>query len=132
MIRLARTLDAWGTPKYNEVLKEEVQQLGTAQLPLQQGLSATSYEEGDKFDEMIIGASEAEGGIRIKAGIFYTGIISGCSCADDPTPVEPQGEYCEVQFDIDRTTAATMFAFFSVLVCLLVGCVLLFVCFFVV
>jgi len=110
MIRLARTLDAWGTPKFNEVLKEEVQQLGTAQLPLQQGLSATSYVVGDKFDVMIIGASEAEGGIRIKAGIFYTGIIAGCSCADDPTPVEPQGEYCEVQFDIDRTTAATKIA----------------------
>lgn len=105
MIRLSRALDAWGTPKFNEVLKEEVQQLGVAQLPLQQGLSATSYVVGDHFDVMIIGASEAEGGIRVKAGIFYTGIIAGCSCADDPTPVEPQGEYCEVQFDIDRATA---------------------------
>jgi len=43
--------------------------------------------------------------IRVKAGIFYTGVIAGCSCADDPTPIDEQNEYCVVQFDIDRTTA---------------------------
>ena len=110
MLRLARTLDAWGTPKFNEDLKEEVQQLGTAQLPLQQGLSATSYRVGDKFDVMIIGATEVVGGFCFLFGFFFTGIIAGCSCADEPTPVGPQGEYSEVQYDIDRTTAATKIA----------------------
>jgi hypothetical protein len=43
----------------------------------------------------------------VKAGIFYTGVIAGCSCADDPTPVDELNEYCVVQFDIDRMTAET-------------------------
>jgi hypothetical protein len=54
---------------------------------------------------MVIAAREAPGVIRVKAGIFYTGVIAGCSCADDPTPINEQNEYCVVQFDIDRATA---------------------------
>jgi hypothetical protein len=45
--------------------------------------------------------------IRVKAGIFYQGVLGGCSCADDPTPASEINEYCEVQLDIDKSTAAT-------------------------
>ncbi|MEZ5541890.1 MAG: hypothetical protein R3F42_07590 [Pseudomonadota bacterium] len=44
--------------------------------------------------------------IHARAGLFYTGIIAGCSCADDPTPVEEQAEYCVVDITIDRLTGA--------------------------
>ena len=54
-----------------------------------------------------IGAHEEPGLIRVKAGIFYTGIIAGCSCADDPTPIDELNEYCVVQLDIDLATADT-------------------------
>jgi hypothetical protein len=56
---------------------------------------------------MIISAADEGNTIRARAGIFYTGIIAGCSCADDPTPVNEENEYCEVQLDIDKATAAT-------------------------
>jgi hypothetical protein len=56
---------------------------------------------------MIIGVSEAAGLIRVKAGIFYTGVIAGCSCADDPTPVDELNEYCVLQLGIDKKTAET-------------------------
>ena len=46
--------------------------------------------------------------IRAKAGIFYTGIIPGCSCANDPTPETEYSEYCEVLFDINKRTAETL------------------------
>jgi len=54
---------------------------------------------------MIHRVAEMENVIRIKAGIFYHGIIGGCSCADDPTPTGENNEYCEVQIDIDKATA---------------------------
>ena len=54
---------------------------------------------------MIILVADDEGFIHVKAGIFYSGIIAGCSCADDPTPVDEQNEYCEVQFEINKKTA---------------------------
>ena len=41
---------------------------------------------------------------------LYSGIIAGCSCADNPTPVSELNEYCEVQLEIDKKTAETKVA----------------------
>jgi len=76
-------------------------------LPLQQGLSQSSYAIGANIKAIVLGVSEGAGFIRAKTGIFFKGIIAGCSCADDPTPVDELTEYCQVQFDIDKTTAET-------------------------
>lgn len=110
MIRLTRSLNAWGTPDFEGILKAEIEQLGAEQLPLQQGLSTSSYALDDKLDVRIISFSEEASFIRAKVGIFYSGITPGCSCADDPTPVEEQVEYCVVQLDINKTTAETTVA----------------------
>jgi hypothetical protein len=105
MIRLPHALHAWGRPGFNDVLKHEIEQLDAAVLPLQQGLARSSHVTDRPFQAMIIGVHEETRLIRVKAGIFYTGIIAGCSCADDPTPIDEINEYCVVQLDIDRTTA---------------------------
>ena len=105
MICLDKALQAWGTPRFSATLKQELQQLDTAFLPLQQGLSFSSYVADSKIDVMVISTSADGDTIHARAGIFYAGIIAGCSCADDPTPVEEQSEYCEVALAIDRKTA---------------------------
>jgi len=107
MIQLTKSLNAWGTPDFENILKAEIAQLGAEQLPLQQGLSTSSYALDDKLKVRIISVSAGADLIHAKAGIFYSGIIAGCSCADDPTPVEEQNEYCEIVLDIDRMTAET-------------------------
>jgi hypothetical protein len=68
-------------------------------------LALSSHVTDRPFQAMVVGVREAPGVIRVKAGIFYTGVIAGCSCADDPTPIDEQNEYCVVQLDIDRATA---------------------------
>jgi len=105
MIRLTKTLNAWGTPGFEEILKGEVEQLDSDQLPLQQGLSTSSYVTDSQRTLTIFRTSDGEDLIHIKAGIFYSGIIAGCSCADDPTPIDEQNEYCVVQIDINKQTA---------------------------
>jgi hypothetical protein len=110
MIRLPKSLNAWGTPDFRNILKEEIEQMGAEQLPLQQGLSTSSYALDDKLNAIIISVSEGASLICAKVGIFYMGIIPGCSCADDPTPVEEQVEYCVVQLDINKMTAETTVA----------------------
>ncbi|MCE5180898.1 MAG: hypothetical protein LLG15_03765 [Betaproteobacteria bacterium] len=107
MIRLTKALDAWGTPDFEDVLKNEITRMKVDQLPLQQGLTASSHALDDNIRAIIIAVSESENFIQVKAGIFYSGIIAGCNCADDPTPVEAQSEYCEVLLDIDKKTAET-------------------------
>jgi hypothetical protein len=54
----------------------------------------------------VLGARGEAGAIRARIGVFFHGIIAGCSCADDPTPLEPQQEYCELELTIDRHTGA--------------------------
>ena len=61
---------------------------------------------------MILNVTESVDLVRVKTGIFYAGIIAGSCCADDPTPISEQNEYCEIQFDINKVTAdaeATIF-----------------------
>jgi hypothetical protein len=110
MIKLDKTLNAWGTPDFVNILKQEIAQLGTDYLPLQQGLSNGNYVTADPITVMINSVAEMEKVIRVKAGIFYQGVLGGCSCADDPTPTSESNEYCEVQFDIDKASAVAAVA----------------------
>ena len=104
MIRLDKALHSWGTPDFKAILKQEVARVAD-HLPLQQGLTTGNYVTDAPVTVMINSVAEMENIIRIRAGIFYQGILGGCSCADDPTPTSESNEYCEVQLDIDRATA---------------------------
>ena len=107
MIKLPNALKFWDTPDFNGVLKNEIQNIDLRLLPLQDGLAQTSYVSNADIGVLILSVTETANLIRAKTGIFYAGIIAGSCCADDPTPVCEQTEYCEVQFDIDKTTAET-------------------------
>lgn len=107
MTRLNSSLVAWNTPDFRRIFKEEAGLLGMSSLPLQEGLSRSSHVSGDKYEVVVLGVAEEAARITVKAGVFYNGIIAGCSCADDPTPVDEQTEYCVLQFDIDKQTAET-------------------------
>ena len=110
MIKLSCSVNAWGTPAFREEFKLEVEQLPADQLPLQKGLSLSSYVSAEPFKVMVISVTDDETTIYVKAGIFYSGIIAGCSCSDDPSPTDVQAEYCDVRIDIDKATAATTFS----------------------
>lgn len=99
------SLHAWNTPAFREVFKHEAEQLDPTLLPLQQALAISSHVSDRPFSIIPLVSEEALDSIRIKAGISYAGIIAGCSCADDPTPVDELTEYCEVWFEISKTTA---------------------------
>ncbi len=107
MFTLKRSLAAWGNSDFNSVLKDELQSVAADQLPLQAGLSLSSALSGEPFTIMVITAQEKGNSLWAKVGVFYTGIIAGCSCADDPTPTDLQNEYCELELLIDRATAVT-------------------------
>ena len=104
-VKLLASLQAFGKADFNQVAKAEIQALEANSLPLQQGLSLSSYVSNNPFSVTILNSSETETSITIKAGVFYTGIIAGCSCSDDPTPQDEQNEYCEVVFTINKANA---------------------------
>lgn len=105
MLQLEESLQAWGTTHFSITCKTEIQQLDPCLLPLQQGLAQSSYVSDKPITATILKITDDENSIFVKAGIFFTGIIAGCSCADDPTPLDEQNEYCEILFIIDKQTA---------------------------
>jgi len=107
MINLKKSLHAWGTDDFNHTLKAELQALGVDELPLQQGLKASSIALDDKLSAVILHTREHSNVIDVKAGLFYTGMVAGCACVDDPTPENELTEYCEVMLNIDRHNGDT-------------------------
>jgi hypothetical protein len=109
MIRFDRALRVWGTSDFQDVLKRQIAQCA-GQLPLQDGLATGSHVTDAPVTAMIISVVELHDVIRVQAGIFYQSVLAGCSCADDPTPISENNEYCEIQMDIDKASAATAVA----------------------
>jgi hypothetical protein len=107
MIKLSGSLYAWGSPDFGAVIKSEIQNISKEDLPLQQGLTHSSNVGASNIRVVVLNTQETADYISVKTGIFYSGIIAGSCCADDPTPVDEQTEYCEIQFDIDKNTAET-------------------------
>ena len=110
---LTKSLQVWGTPRFSAELKRELEQLGTGALPLQQGLALSSYVADEPYEAVILDVNESPTSLHARVGIFYSGIIAGCSCADDPTPLETQREHCVVQVVIDKATAVAAISLVS-------------------
>lgn len=107
MFYLSESLSAWGTDAFSTILKKELCSINSNLLPLQQGLTQSNYALGENLSARVLNVESDNSYIRVKAGLFYTGVISGCSCADDPTPIDEINEYCEVLLCINKKTAET-------------------------
>lgn len=106
MIRLPRALAAWGTADFARVLKEEVEGLDAALLPLAAALERGSHVSSTRVGARVLHASATPAQVQVRLGLFFNSLIAGCACADDPTPEDELAEYCEVSLCIDRRTAA--------------------------
>ncbi|MGM0594781.1 MAG: hypothetical protein ACQETD_09615 [Pseudomonadota bacterium] len=110
VVHLPQTLAAWGRDDFAECCRAELEALPHDALPLQQGLALSSCVSDEPFRLMVISSGADERWLRIKAGVFYSGIIAGCSCADDPSPTDVQPEYCELLLLVDRRSGEAQVA----------------------
>jgi hypothetical protein len=111
MINLAKALQAWNTPDFEQAIKTEIQSLDTALLPLQQGLALSSHVSDSPISVVVLDVSEESDFIRVKTSVFYAGIVAGSCCEDDPTPVCEQTEHCELLFEIDKDSGNASVSF---------------------
>ena len=109
MPQLPKSLADWNTRVFEDTLKKELEATSPAHLPLQRAVERGSYYSGNPFQAVIIGAEDKGDIIRAKAGFFFTSIIAGCNCSDDPTPPDEIQEYCELEIDIDKKSAEVTF-----------------------
>ncbi len=106
MLILDKSLAAWGAAQFEAVLKDELARHAD-ELPLQKALSYSSAVGEAPISVIIERVSESERAIRVKTGIFFEGVCRDCSCVDDPSPEGVSTEYCELQLDIEKGSAAT-------------------------
>lgn len=104
MIDLSAILAAWPTPAREATLKRALESLDAACLPLQQALTRGSQVSAEPHQVMILKTAESEDGWQARVGVFFTSLIGGCQCADDPTPLEPLPEYAQIEVTIQRET----------------------------
>lgn len=107
MLNFKNIVELWGASNFDTSLKSSLEKLGVKELPLQQGLSLSNIALENNIKAVILSKEDNGNQLLIKAGIFYTGVIAGCNCADDPTPVDEQTEYCDVILNIDKGTGNT-------------------------
>ena len=106
-MKLEKAVRAWGTSKFQEVLKDEIEQRAVDELPLAQALRYGNYVADERPEVMIHRVEQRGGFIVARMGLFFGGINAGSCCANDPTPVQPHHEYCIVQLEIEHASGET-------------------------
>jgi hypothetical protein len=71
---------------------------------LQAGLTQTSAVAEAPFAVQLLSQREQDGRILIHLGLFYAGIIAGCSCANDPSPLGSINEFSELLLELRIAT----------------------------
>lgn len=107
-LTLPRSSAAINSEDFAATLQSELLHLPTHRLPLENGLTMGSHVEAVQ-QVMLLGKNLTAQGYRVKIGVFFTSILAGCNCADDPTPQDTHNEYLEIELLLDpASTRATL------------------------
>ena len=91
---------------FEKALKHELENLPAGTLPLEKGTNRGGFVDDSDISVTVINVAQSENSIQAKVGVFFTEIIVGCGCGDDPMP---ENAYCEMLISIDRTTFTAKF-----------------------
>ena len=107
LMHLPASARAWGSPAFPATLKRELADQ-VDKLPLHQALAHASAVADEAITVMLLDAHADCTAIHARVGVFFGGLVAGCSCADDPGALEPLTEYCELRLEIQREAGKTV------------------------
>jgi len=96
----------WGSDDFPSALINRISSLPDNSLPLQQGISQGDIASERPEKITIMNSDENDAQVIVKLGVYFTEIISGCSCGDDPASLNG---YCEMQLTIDKQSGDASF-----------------------
>jgi len=102
MPKFTNALRDWTTDSFKQTLKNEIENLKTGNLPLENGILQGGRIDDSNVTAIILNSTENLSVIKTRAGIFFTEVVGGCNCNDDPIEINA---YCEIRISIDKTTA---------------------------
>jgi hypothetical protein len=103
---LGNSLRAWNTDAFAEVLIAELLRLGAGGLPLHEAATGGCVA-ADDVEITVLGAGDSAAEIHVNVGVFFTEILAGCSCGDEPAA---SNAYCELRVSIDKANGLARFA----------------------
>ncbi|MCW8944625.1 MAG: glucosamine--fructose-6-phosphate aminotransferase [Sedimenticola sp.] len=106
MVILKQALQDWCTAAFEPSLKAELMALEPDLLPLQRGVSQGGYVDASNMELSLLSVKDDGVEIAVKVGVFFSEIIAGCSCGDDPAT---ENAYCELYIYIDMQRAHARF-----------------------
>lgn len=104
---LKESLKHWNTASFKDVFKTELLSLDTTLLPLHLATNQGGHVDYSSIGLTILSISEGKNLINVKAGIFFTEIVGGCNCDDDPGE---SNNYCILLISIDKNTSTCSFS----------------------
>lgn len=110
MIKFTDSLDAWHTDAFARTLKADIEMLTTDVLPLDKGVTQGGMVDDSQITATVLHVSDDSQSILARVGVFFTEIVGGCSCGDDP---QPSNAYCELLVSIDKKSAQAGFEVIS-------------------
>jgi hypothetical protein len=100
-LQLPTARAAWDTPAFQAELKRELESRAAA-LPLQQGVAHGGVADASNLAVSVFSAREDDAAIHAEVGVFFSEIVAGCSCGDDPMDLHA---YCVMRVSIDKASA---------------------------
>jgi hypothetical protein len=102
---LGNSLRTWNTAAFAGTLKADILALGAGVLPLHEAAAGGCIDEGD-IEITVLGSSDSATEIHANVGIFFSEVIAGCSCGDEPSV---SNAYCELRVSIDKGSGQARF-----------------------
>jgi hypothetical protein len=99
---LPSSLGAWATDAFDRELKEELAALGADALPLDTCHTQGGLDADDRLTPSVLRKTDDESRVHVRVGVFFTEIMGGCSCSDEPFAADGD---CEIEIRIDKETA---------------------------
>ena len=101
-IQLPDSVRNWNSAEFSGSFKREIQGLPSGTLPLQSRGTQNGLVDDSDLSLVLLQTTETGDMYNIRTGVFFSGIIGGCSCGDEP---EAENAYCEIWVRIHNKTA---------------------------
>ena len=102
VIQLPDSVRNWNSAEFSSCFKREIRGLPSGTLPLQSRGMQNGLVDDSDLSLILLQTTETEDTYTIKTGIFFSEIIGGCSCGDEPAA---ENAYCEIWVRIHKKTA---------------------------
>lgn len=106
MKKIFNSIKHWPDESVKQEIKLELLNLEPGSLPLHLATTQGGIVNESNLGLTILSCSDMTDDIVIKAGVFFTEVIGGCNCDDDPIEIPA---YCLISISINKTTAHAVF-----------------------